>query len=347
MRQLAVVVLSLVLCSAVLRAERSDSAAPPTARQALLEMFFSKQPGTFLRHLPAVTRATLEQSGALAGVQQYSAFAGQLQTQGKSFQTFESGPLLLSAEDIKTGQKFEVMVDKDAVHGDKDDIELSFHTYKDGQAQRTPFMPRIVFSMKMEAGVWTLHDIAITINLPLADPDLLNRISDGMKARAAASTSISPQIRVQGTSQGIGQGTMQVQLPPQIQEHSQAGNFGGDAGALSALRKILAAETTYAATYPAVGYTCKLSDLDGFGASEANEHQAMLISSSLASGKHLEYSFVLSGCGGTRSSSFRLTAAPIGQNYGRRAFCSDQSGEIRSSGDGVAATCQKSGTPVP
>jgi hypothetical protein len=345
MRQLVVVVVSVILCSAALWAQGGSPAAPPTARQALLEMFFSKQPGTFLKHLPAVTRATLEQSAALAGVQQYSSFAGQLQAQGKSFQTFESGPLLLSAEDAKTGQKFEVMVDNDSVHGDKDDIELSFHSYKDAQAQRTPFMPRIVFSMKMEAGLWTLHDIAITINLPLADPDLLQRISDGMKARAAASTSISPQIRVQGTSQEIGQAMGQRQ--PQMQGQPQASNFGGDAGTLAAVRKILAAETTYAASYPAVGYTCKLSDLDGFGASEANEHQAMLISSSLASGKHLGYSFVLSGCSGSPAASFRLTAAPIGESYGRHAFCSDPSGAIRSSGDGSAATCQNSGTPVP
>src|SRR5271156_1887465 len=101
MRQLIIVVLSLILSSAVLSAEVGAPAAPPSARQVLLEMFFSKQPGTFLKHLPAVTRATLEQSGALAGVQQYSSLAAQLDTQGKGFQTFASGPLLLSAEDTK------------------------------------------------------------------------------------------------------------------------------------------------------------------------------------------------------------------------------------------------------
>ena len=37
--------------------------APQTARQALLEMFFSKTPGTFEKHLPQATRAALPKAG--------------------------------------------------------------------------------------------------------------------------------------------------------------------------------------------------------------------------------------------------------------------------------------------
>lgn len=335
MRKFAALILSLTLSAVSLWAKTGTPEAPQTARQALMEMFFSKEPGTFLKHLPAATRATLEKSGALAGLQQYSAMAGQMQTQGKTLQTFEAGPVLLSTEDPKTGQKVEVVVDNDSLRGDQDDIELSFQTYKDNQAQRTPFMPRIVFSMKMESGLWTLNDIAITINLPLADPDLLKSISDGMKGIASGA---SPQMHAQSVqSQSLGQ------TPGQTPTHT----FGGDASALAALRKILAAETTYAATYPAVGYTCTLSDLDGFGAAETNEHQAMLISSGLASGKHQGYSFSLSGCGDVPAASFRLTAAPAGESFGRRAFCTDQSAAIHSSADGNAASCLNNGTPIP
>jgi hypothetical protein len=330
MQKFAAVILSLILSSAGLWAKSGAQEVPQTARQALMEMFFSKESGTFLKHLPAVTRATLEQTGALATVQQYSGLTAQFQTQGKSFQTFATGSVMLATEDPKTGQKVEIVVDNDSLQGDRDDIELSFRTYKDNQPQRSPFMPRVVFSMKMESGLWTLSDIAITINLPLADPDLLKRISDGMKARAAVAGS---QIHAVGVGQFPGQ------IP--------ASNLGSDASTLAAVRKILAAENTYAATYPVVGYTCTLSNLDGFGAAEANEHQAMLISSGLASGKHLGYIFSLSGCAGSSAASFRLTAAPIGDNYGRRAFCSDQSGAIRYSADGSAATCLSSGTPVP
>jgi hypothetical protein len=329
------------LSSAGLWAKNATQETPQTARQALLEMFFSKQPGTLLKHLPSATRATLEKSGAMAGLQQYSVLAGQLRTQERSLQTFEAGSVLLATDDFKTGQKFEVVVDNDSLRGDQDDIELSFRTYKDKQVQRTPFMPRIVFSMKMEAGLWTLNDIAITINLPLADPDFLRSITDKMKTSAAVA---NPQIHVQSIGQGMGQsmGQGMGQVPGQI----AARTLGSDTSALTDLRKILTAETIYFAAYPTVGYTCSLSDLDGFGGAEANEHQAMLISSGLASGKHQGYAFSLSGCAGTPAVSFRLTATPIGDASGRRAFCTDQSASIRASTDGNAATCLSSGTPV-
>jgi hypothetical protein len=325
----AVFFLSLIFLSASLYAKTAAQEAPQTARQALMEMFFSKEPGTFLKHLPAVTRAALDKSGALANMQQYSMFAAQMQTQGKTLQTFEAGSVLLATEDPKTGQKVEVVVDNDSLRGDQDDIELSFLTYKDSQAQRTPFLPHIVFSMKMESGLWTLNNIAVTINLPLADPDLLKSFSDKMKANGAA----NPQVHAQA-------------VPMQSMGQAPTHTFGSDTIALAAVRKIVAAETTYAATYPTVGYTCTLSDLDGFGAAEANEHQAMLISSSLASGKHLGFNFTLSECSGTPATSFHLTATPIGDTNGRRAFCSDQTGAIHASADGGAASCLGSGTPV-
>jgi hypothetical protein len=327
MRKLAVAVLSLISCSPVLWAKDTPQEAPQTARQALMEMFFSKEPGTFLKHLPAVTRATLEKSGALATLQQYSLLAGQLQTQGgKSLQTFETGSVMLAFDDPKTSQKVELVVENDVLRGEQDDIELSFHTYKENQAQRTPFMPRVVFSMKMESGLWTLNEIAVTITLPLADPDLLKVISDGMTARTVGT---NPQLT-------------QRQLQPQGQPSMRT--LGSDASILTAVRMVLAAEATYSATYPAVGYTCTLSDLDGFGAAQASEHQAMLINSGLASGRYHGYSFSLSQC---TAAGFRLTAAPTGDSYGRRAFCADQSGAIRASADGTAATCMSSGTPVP
>ena len=165
-----------------------QNSAPQTARQALLEMFFSKTPGTFVKHLPEATRAALEKSGAMVTMQQYSLMASQFQTQGQNLKTFETGSLLLSGEDSKTGQKVEIMVENDALRGDQDDIELSFQTYKNGQAQRTPFMPRITFSMKQETQVWKLNEIAATIRLPLADPDLLKAITEKMKPDPNATT---------------------------------------------------------------------------------------------------------------------------------------------------------------
>lgn len=318
MRIIAYVLAAVGFCSTAVSAQET----PQTARQALLEMFFSKTPGTFVKHLPAATRDVLEKSGALANLQQYSLLAGQMQAEGQNLQTFETGSVLLSGENPKTGQKIEVTVENDALRADEDDIELSFLTYKNGQVQRTPFMPHMTFSMKQEARVWKLNEISVTIRLPLSDPDLLKAITDGMKARQNASATLTPR------SQPV------------------ASPAGTDAQVLTAMRTILTAEITYATTYPRVGYTCTLSDLDGFGGGEPNEHQAMLINSGLASGKRYGFVFMLSACTSTPATGFRLSATPNANSLGRKTFCADQSGVIRASESGDPASCFANGTAV-
>ena len=268
----------------------------------------------------------MEKSGALASLQQFSGMASQLQSQGKNVETFETGSTLLSGEDSKTGQKVEVTVENDALRGDQDDIELAFQVYKNGQLQKGPFLPHVTFSMKQEAQTWTLNEISVTIHLPLADPDFLKLITEKM----------GPQTSVSGTASG------RTSSRPEITVQSG----GSDPMVLAAMRTILTAEIAYASSYPAVGFTCTLSSLDGFGGGEPNEHQAMLINSGLASGKRYGFVFTLSGCGGAPASRFQLTAAPSGNSYGRKAYCADQSGVIRSSSDGNPATCLASGTPV-
>lgn len=327
MRTMALVLSVAMLLAGCTWAQHNPTApqvVPQTARQALLEMFFGKTPGMFAKHLPTATRAALEKSGGLASLQQFSLMANQLQTQGQKVQTFETGSLLLSWEDPKTGQKVEVTVENHALRGDQDDIELTFQAYKNGQLQKGPFMPQVTFSMRQEAQAWTLNEVSVTIHLPLADPDLLKLITEKMGPQAGVS----------------GSGTM----APHSEISVQAG--GSDTLVLAAMQTILTAEITYARSYPTVGFACTLSSLDGFGGGEPNEHQAMLINSGLASGKRYGFVFTLSGCGGTPASRFQLTAAPKGESYGRKAFCADQSGVIRSSSDGNPATCLASGTPV-
>jgi hypothetical protein len=214
------------------------------------------------------------------------------------------------------------MVEKDALRGEREDIELSFQVYKAGQAQRTPFMPQMTFSMKQEAEVWTVNEISVTIHLPLADPDLLKAITENMKPQSAASGAFTPRSDI--TAPGT----------------------GSDAMVLASMRTILTAEITYANIYPTVGFTCTLSSLDGFGGGQPNQHQAMLINSGLASGKRYDFVFTLSGCGGPPATSFHLTAAPNGNSLGRKSFCADQSGVIRSSSDGNPASCVAAGAPV-
>ena len=337
MRSLRLPLLVVILIPISLWAETPGKPAdtPETARQALLEMFFSKSPGSIMQHLPAATRAVLEKAGSSAGLNQYALVASQLQAQQKNLQTFDTGSVLLSYEDPKNASKVEVTVEKDSPFGDRDDIELSFRSYKNGTAQKTPFMPHLTCSMKMEAGTWKLNEIVITIRVGLADPELLKAMSEAIKtqsARAASSTSGMPGI------------TATPSFTPGFTPVAQVA--GNDTAVISAVRSILTAENTYAATYRTMGYTCTLSDLDGFGSGERNEHQAMLISAGLASGKRYGYAFTLSQCGGNPASSFQLTAAPSGNAFGRRAYCADQTGTIRYSADGNPANCERNGTPL-
>jgi hypothetical protein len=310
-----------VLCAGIAQGQQA-AAAPQTARQALIEMFFSKTPGMFAKHLPAATIAALEKSGALTNLQQYSALMTQLQAQGHTIQTFETGSVLLVSEDAKTGQKAEITVENDTLHGDQDDIELAIHATKDGQEPMSMFMPQMVFSMKQEAAIWKLNEISFTIHVPLADPKFLAAITEKMTPK--------PGVAPMGTTHN----------------DISASAAGSDANVLAAMRMILTAEVTYATSYPTVGFTCTLSDLDGFGGGQPNEHQAMLINSGLASGKRYGFVFTLSGCGGSPASAFHLTAAPNANTFGRKAFCADQSAVIRSSADGNAAACLASGVPV-
>ena len=196
---------------------------PQTARQALMEMFFSKTPGTFVKHLPAATRAALDKSGALASMQQYSAMLNQLQAQGQNVQTFETGSVLVSTDDPKTGAKAEVTVENDALRGDTDDIEVTFHMYKNGQEQPSPFRSMFTFTMKQEAEIWTLNEISFTIHVPLADPGFLKIISEKMKPQIVASGSPTP-----------------ITARPEVSGQTA----GSDAMVVAAMRTIVTAEKT-------------------------------------------------------------------------------------------------------
>ena len=301
----------------------AQQSTPQTARQALLEMFFSKTPGTLVKHLPAVTKASLDKAGVLEKLQAYSSMAGEYETQGRTLQTFETGSVILATDDPKTGQKMEVRVETDTLNGEEDDLELSFQTYKSGQAQRTPFMPRLTFTMKQEEGVWKLYEISVAVHLPLTDPDLLKTITEKTQPQTGSVPSSHNQ---PSAFQSNG-----------VHNNAQAG---------TAMKTILAAEATYASRYPTIGYTCTLSDLDGFGGGEPNEHQAMLIPSGLASGRRYGYTFTLSGCGTAPAHSFQLTAVPTMNAPAQTIYCGDQSGTVRSS-NGSAASCLASGTPLP
>src|SRR5438034_478909 len=100
------------------QATSSQSVSSQSARQALLEMFFGEKPNHLEKHLPDVTRRSLSKLSSPDApnvLAEFSMIASQIRSEGTSFQTFDTGPTLLTAEDPRGGgpDKIELTVERD------------------------------------------------------------------------------------------------------------------------------------------------------------------------------------------------------------------------------------------
>jgi len=302
---------------------------PQTARQALIEMFSGKVPGSFEKHLPEATLAAIhkaEPGSAGSLVSMFSLLSGQAHSTGH-FQSFEAGPILFTSEDPQAHSKLEIAVERDDLSGETDEMELSFRAYKDGQLQTAGLDPRLILDLQPENKTWRLHDIKFSIGVSLTDPKFLKLLTQPIKAPVSNTAAT------------------QVQSAPAVTFGAMRTN--NESAATASVRTINTAEVTYAATYPAHGFTCTLSDLGGMGGgSGADEHHALLLDPRLSNGRKNSYIFKLGNCNGTPASTYSVTAVPADANAGTRAFCSDQSGVVRYSQNGNADSCLSTGQPL-
>jgi type IV pilus assembly protein PilA len=118
-----------------------------------------------------------------------------------------------------------------------------------------------------------------------------------------------------------------------------------EASAVASLRTISTAETTYASTYPSVGYTCSLTELGPPpSGTPASATAAGILDDVLSTGQKAGYLFALQDCAGTPKANYTSTAAPANVGgTGTRAFCSATPGVINFAGDGLVATCLSAG----
>jgi hypothetical protein len=206
------------------------------------------------------------------------------------------------------GDKPEMAVEKEDLQGSN--AELVIVLRQGGErVDATLLEPRLKANLKMEDGVWRL--IAMEY---------------GARVRLDNAATLEGYFRQKAAAR------------PRAQESSAVG----------AVRTLNTAEVTYAVSYPNVGFTCSLTDLDGSESSkQPSERAAMLIDENLASGRKSGYIFQLSGCGeAVPAVAYKVTAVPEQSGPGLRAFCSDESGVIRFSDDGKAETCLASGQPL-
>src|ERR1700674_218489 len=150
-------------------------APPQTARQALIEMFMGKSPDAFVKHLPSVATHALMRKGEnpeTSVVQKISMIGRQFAAQGH-VETFDEGPTLLVSEQEEGKQKVktEVMIERDNLMGENDEIEVSIHVYRDGEPEFLPVVPRLIFTMTQEKEIWRLTEATLAAHVPLTDPE--------------------------------------------------------------------------------------------------------------------------------------------------------------------------------
>jgi hypothetical protein len=105
--------------------------------------------------------------------------------------------------------------------------------------------------------------------------------------------------------------------------------------AIGRVRSIAAAEEQFVKAHPDIGYTCTLSQL------APNEQITRL----LKDGKDNGYIFKIAGCGSMKpNSTYQIIARPL--HSGLPAYCSDQSGILRSDGGGSVEKCMAQETPL-
>jgi hypothetical protein len=154
--------------------------SPQTARQALIEMFFGKGENDFTKHLPDEARQTLIRKGETertSVVLRISTIGRQLAAEGGGhIETFDEGATLLVTEPTPGHEKIEAVVEHDNLLGEEDEIELSFHYYKEGQLQSLPVVPRLTFTLKQEKEIWRLTEVTAAAHIPLTDPDYLQEL---------------------------------------------------------------------------------------------------------------------------------------------------------------------------
>jgi len=201
MRRLFAWLLPLLLLSAL---NAQTPQAPQTARQALIEMFFGAAPNHLEKHLPDATRSAFKRmsgAGGMSMLDEVSAFANMTKAGGVKFETFDSGPTLVQAEEPEQNEKTEIAVEGDSLSGDEDQIEVTLHITKEGSEQPLPFIPHFTFVMKTEADVWRLTQISVEVRVPLEDPDFLKNIEhqNGKQNEQGALTTLQVIVAAQNS----------------------------------------------------------------------------------------------------------------------------------------------------
>jgi hypothetical protein len=315
----------LAICSAFVFAGIASGQRPvlhdQSPRQALIEMLSGGE-APFKKHL------TLEMQSKLQNLMKSSpdnapspllALTGAKSSGANHFQSFDIGPILFAFNNPEEHERYEIEIDNDEQRGDEDTMGLSLHLVRNGVEREIPVGLKILAKLKRQAGIWRLTAVNLNASLPVGDPRILEKSWWGPTLAAAAA--------------GAGEETP-TSSAVVIDERPKM-------NPLRAVRMIGMAENLYAQMHPGAGYTCNLSNLVNIGKGMDEEGMYKFMDAEFAGGLYNGYRFTITGCDRAPSRIFRVIAEPVA---GRgKAYCSDNTNNLRAADDGRGTTCLVAG----
>src|SRR5215813_4389477 len=310
----SVFILLAILASARGAEQRNSAAQSP--RQAIIEMFSGGET-QFRKHLTVEMQrkleATMNESSSAVPLR---ALTTSKPSDPEHFQAFDLGPILFSFNNPEQHERYEVQIDSEDPRGGEDIMALSLHLIRNGIEEEIPMAVRFILNMKQQEGLWRLNAVTLSATLPLGDPRILEKpwwapallAASGSKAESSAAAAL-------------------VEERPKLTP-------------LRAVRMIGMAENIFAQNHPGIGYTCRMADLVNVGKGLDEDGVYKFMDAEFADGVYNGYRFTLSGCDRKPARTFHVIAEPVAGKG--RAYCSDNTNNLRASDDGRGVTCLRS-----
>lgn len=313
MRRVCIVLWTALSISA---AAQSSSDAPPapakqpqTARQALIEMFLGKNPQDFKKHLPKPAIEALVSKGETPedSILLRISMVGRQLGASEHVETFDDGPMLLVSESNEGKGK------------DKEKTRLEAMVEHDS------------FSGDSD-------EIELSVHF----------YRDGKEEFLYVVPRLTFSFIQEKEVWKLSDLTITAQIPLTDAEYLKGVrkkvNENNERLASAHVAMLASFEATYAAQNPGRGYTCTLSDL--YPNAPAEEFTGYAYPANTGGSESAGYHYELSGCDGNPATRFQIVATPIDADEGMKAFCADESGNVRSQANGNGSECLSQGQPL-
>ena len=309
----------VVVLAGIFASQRAYS-AEQSPRQAMIEMFSGGE-ASFKKHLTMDMQSKLQNLMKASLDNAPNPLQALLGTSAGSdkFQTFDMGPILFSFNNPQEHERYQLEIDSEQQGREEDNMALSLHLVRNGVEQEMPTGLRLLLNLKRQEGVWRLNAVTMSTTLPVGDPRFLQKSWWNPVWLAATGSTVD------ATTATASEGTDErPKMTP-----------------LRSVRMIGMAENIYAQQHPGIGFTCRLADLVDVGKGMDEEGMYKFIDPDFADGLYNGYRFTLSGCERKPARIFRVIAEPLA---GRgKAYCSDNTNNLRASDDGRGTTCLTAG----